>query len=539
MSLIPKVFDSIEAAATGSNDSLFDDSYHTIDVEIFLEINRLSSVKETFLNRNITIEELLDFSETDLRSFAADIGLDTLLSNRLAKAIRNYEPQNVIAVQDTVSTDVNSMMVEADGNMDGDHNQHEFKVPVSNNNEAVQHVIISPEENDCINNISHRYDHTSMLVSTIESSFVTADEACKQCKQEISDKFQHLFLQMKLREEELIAEADDLCNDKKSRLEQQKLSLNEYKILINDVLYLYLYTYKNVFHLMIAQSKQEYEQLITNANLDVNKRKQEVLNMFSAVMTTNISMSIVTQPNLTFKCNPMDIQHFLSALMIDNCDRPSSPILIVNGVTYNSIDIEWKTEFDDQMFSSEQTKVLMYDRQPTEYQICFCKYRKVYSIEQPIKKKKKQKKKKGRKRKRRYSDSESDSSSESSSDSSSDDSSSSSHTYYSSSAENNYQSAGIANDMKIDHEMQEGIGNNNNNERASVNYARKLEQMHWKKILVRSVKKRQITINKLYHGWLYFIRIRAKNKSGWSDYSSPVKIATQTISYFICTHIQL
>ena len=83
----------------------------TIDREQFLKDNKLGDVLDIFVkrydwsryinnilnnnknDRDITIEELLEFDKTDLRTFAQDIGLDALQKNRFVKAITKLQPQ--------------------------------------------------------------------------------------------------------------------------------------------------------------------------------------------------------------------------------------------------------------------------------------------------------------------------------------------------------------------------------------------------------------------------------------------------------------
>jgi len=64
-----------------------------IDVSVWLSVNKLNELEFEFLRRQITVEELIDFSTNDFNELCLDLGLDTLQKKRLLSAIEMYKEQ--------------------------------------------------------------------------------------------------------------------------------------------------------------------------------------------------------------------------------------------------------------------------------------------------------------------------------------------------------------------------------------------------------------------------------------------------------------
>eukprot|EP01083_Nonionella_stella_P280325 953658_1 len=75
-----------------------------IDREKFLRENKLGDIVDIFVKRDIDIEELLEFDDENLRSFAKDIGLDSLQQNRIVKAINKLKSVSSEGGQDCVQS---------------------------------------------------------------------------------------------------------------------------------------------------------------------------------------------------------------------------------------------------------------------------------------------------------------------------------------------------------------------------------------------------------------------------------------------------
>ena len=258
---------SVFAEAEGDDS---DDEGHTIAVDVWLSINRItnSSVIKTFEEKQITIEELLEFSETDLRSFCKDLQFDTLTTTRIIKGVTaTKKEQNSIAAPAAPAaptsnpTDINviessiipqpPMIENMDGNPlqniiqnmnenDGNDDENNLnEEPMNNDNKGqqgqVQHVIVSPQEHEAMESMYKRYDHTSTLQETIQKSFQHIDVATKSAKDDLNEKFLLLSEQMKLRQEELLNAIEELSQYKKKVLQEQNDQLKSYRIQISDV----------------------------------------------------------------------------------------------------------------------------------------------------------------------------------------------------------------------------------------------------------------------------------------------------------------
>ena len=88
---------------------------------------------------------------------------------------------------------------------------------------------------------------------------------------------------------------------------------------------------------------------------------------------------------------PKEISNFLNALSVDNCDRPTPPVLILEKVTFDAMIVSWQTEFDDDINCVS-------NRKPSEFQLCYAKFTKEFIIS---KKDRKRAKKKAEKKKKK------------------------------------------------------------------------------------------------------------------------------------------
>lgn len=250
-----------------------DDEGHTIAVDVWLSINRITneSVIKTFQEKQIAIEELLEFSEQDLRSFCKDLKFDTLTTTRIIKGVNNTQKeQNQVAAPAAPSSNNNNASISIpipqppmigvqisnmDGNMmdipimnnandeepanNNNNNNHKplgMIIPKKNQNQGqIQHVIVSPQEHEAMENMYKRYDHTSTLQETIQKSYKQIDDNVELAKADLNEKFLLLSEQMKLRQEELLNTIDELGQYKKQALKEQNEQLKSYRIQISDV----------------------------------------------------------------------------------------------------------------------------------------------------------------------------------------------------------------------------------------------------------------------------------------------------------------
>ncbi len=65
----------------------------SINIEEWLAKHKLSKALRVFEERDVSLEELMDFNEPDLAEFGKDLGLDTLARKRFVKAVRSLQPE--------------------------------------------------------------------------------------------------------------------------------------------------------------------------------------------------------------------------------------------------------------------------------------------------------------------------------------------------------------------------------------------------------------------------------------------------------------
>eukprot|EP01083_Nonionella_stella_P017736 49677_1 len=150
----------------------------TIDVRQWLSSNQLSDIHSIFTERQISIEELLEFDVTDIRQFADDIGLDTLQKNRLVKGIQ--------------------------------------KLKHSTKNTHAMHP------NYC--------DETTQLMEELQASFKTVDESVERCKNEVNMSFDELFAKLKTQQTKILKDIDENGQNKKNEIGKQLQTLIDARV---------------------------------------------------------------------------------------------------------------------------------------------------------------------------------------------------------------------------------------------------------------------------------------------------------------------
>eukprot|EP01084_Bolivina_argentea_P073177 132794_1 len=121
------------------------------------------------------------------------------------------------------------------------------------------------------------------------------------------------------------------------------------------------------YKIQISDGKKQYESLISNVELDIHKRKLEIMGMANNIINAKVPLCLVTQPDIKFLMPPKAVSQFLNALSVDNCDRPAPPVIILEKVTFDTLTVSWQSEFDESVNS-------MSVRKATEYQLYYAKY---------------------------------------------------------------------------------------------------------------------------------------------------------------------
>jgi len=130
---------------------------------------------------------------------------------------------------------------------------------------------------------------------------------------------------LKDKESSISNEAKKLGNQKGTTLKAQLKYLLDHQIAINT-------------------AKQRYEELISDVNKDVHERRIEIVTMCNNVLNDkNVSLSMLTAPNVKFGLQLDSVKQFCRKLTIDDCDQPAPPSQIkVDNVTSESAKLYWK-----------------------------------------------------------------------------------------------------------------------------------------------------------------------------------------------------
>jgi len=117
----------------------------------------------------------------------------------------------------------------------------------------------------------------------------------------------------------LCEEVDSMKITKAQRLRQQLDQLNGY-------------------HAEINQGKRKYQELIDDPSLDVQYRKKQVVGMVDELLRRpQIPLSLVTQPKLEFGWNEQYLNTLLSHVVINDCDQPFPPHVMVTMIRHSSV----------------------------------------------------------------------------------------------------------------------------------------------------------------------------------------------------------
>ena len=242
-----------------------------IDVTKFLADNKLTYVADKFKEKDVSIEELFEFTSEELNEWAAsDLGLDTLARKRLIKAVSALKPK-------TPQEEDLSSLPSHFGNRGAQGGQP-------------AHVIVSPEEHEAISKLYQRFDDTSNLISSLESSFNMLEKSAIDCKTSVNSGFEEIVNELKRKEKSLSEECVIVGNEKKTKLLGQLESLKEYCKVISN-------------------GKTKYEEYISDSTMDIHKRKTTIVSMIDDIINNNnVCMVMVTQPKIGFPVNQKQVK---------------------------------------------------------------------------------------------------------------------------------------------------------------------------------------------------------------------------------------
>ncbi|ETO19099.1 hypothetical protein RFI_18140, partial [Reticulomyxa filosa] len=241
--------------------------------------------------------------------------------------------------------------------------------------------------------------------------------------------------------------------------------------------------------------KESCEERLANPSLDSGSRSLYIGREIRGIVSKDMEMDLVTQPDIKMICNGNLFTEFLDSFLVHGCDVPPPPKIKVVEITFESIEVylclyfilvlvissfilflfvEWKDEASKAIIEA--------------YELCYANA-----------KSKSKSKKSSKKSKRKKDDSDDSDESDSESDSES--------------------------------ESDSGSDTESRDEKSDDPLGIDPDKFKWKAKKIKVDKDNSYTIKKLNCKTKYYIRIRAQNQSGWGPYSDIVPVTTKQLSF--------
>ena len=301
-----------------------------IDVKEFLNKNKLSDAFDIFSKRDITIEELMEFDEADLKQFGKDIGLDVLQINRLIKSIKQLCPEKQEEKKQVPGT-----------------------ASMYNRSSPIIQVIVSEEEQRIISKFNNLYNIVLLMANNIRASFNILEENGKRAKQDLHNLYAKIISNLEEKRKELLTNLKEVDGGKQRELYQQINELKQHEKNINI-------------------AKMEYESLVSNPTLELKYRKKKIKKLMQNIQDKENENKyicspyhLITEPNISIDKSQFEyLQDVLfKNISISSCDFPSKPILSLKKQSHNSITIKWKTKKLKDNASYNKIPILRYEIQ--------------------------------------------------------------------------------------------------------------------------------------------------------------------------------
>merc|ERR1712204_55145 len=105
-----------------------------------------------------------------------------------------------------------------------------------------------------------------------------------------------------------------------------------------------------------------------------------------------VSLVMVTQPKLAFNIDKKQVTKFIESLVIDDCDQPFPPLVVISKLDSDRIVILWSL---DPKYQTGNTKEI------SMFEVSWCKMPKTYVVKDEKEKLKKRRKNQKRREKRK------------------------------------------------------------------------------------------------------------------------------------------
>ena len=280
--------------------------------------NKLSSVLNVFMQKEITIEELFDLNNNDLKEFGHEIGLDVLNINRLIKAINKVKPNNYKSI--LYDNDL-------DDEWEMKNNRLSF-IPASLSSSLKSNIIITQQETNAINKFNKIYNKALLMSNNLDACNHVLNRNTVLCNENIKNEFDELKNILNQKRDNILNHIDELNLKKKDKLSEQIDELKDY-------------SYE------VTEGKQEYESLISDTSYSLKERKKKVVKLSDKLTKNNPKSGLInylsTQPTMKLSMNKQDFNKCLRKYIeLSKCDEPSKPSLSITKRGADFIAIKYK-----------------------------------------------------------------------------------------------------------------------------------------------------------------------------------------------------
>jgi len=171
-----------------------------IDITKWLADNKLQKIEEVFRQRDVGLDEIIEFTEQELNDFATDLQLDTLQKKRFVKAVQDLQPKNkqpssnIDTYQPTSSfttTLTTTSSFEASNKW-----QPSSSTSSSSPSSLSMMPVSSPQEQKTIQKLTLVQDKTYKLINELQNSFQTLDQSSTECQRVIEQAFDKLIKEL-------------------------------------------------------------------------------------------------------------------------------------------------------------------------------------------------------------------------------------------------------------------------------------------------------------------------------------------------------
>eukprot|EP01084_Bolivina_argentea_P029505 54783_1 len=215
----------------------------------FLNSNGLSDLVEQFMNEKISLQDLMDFDDVDLRDYLQSLSIKKSFIIRISSKIKKLKKSS---------------------------NQCE--------SHQIVHVVLSEEEMQAMNQLDERNRKILSLLQETETTFNALNNSVAKCKIEINQKFDNLLTQIAQKRAEMMNDLSVIQKELYSEIQNASIKLVESERNTTNAL-------------------DTCNALIENTYMDRLERKQQMLSISNDINSQKLPTDIYIPTNITFSLN--------------------------------------------------------------------------------------------------------------------------------------------------------------------------------------------------------------------------------------------